>query len=269
MPASASTEVGQVFVDGLLAARKLVLHRADERVHLQVRGGAGRMRADPLGGLEGVAVRRPLAKRRPDLPAQTSPGRRAPAARPRCGGRPCWAPGGTTAAPCAPHCTRCSTASACAVACRSTSESVSGTTRRSAIRSAASKHSPICGGRSITTRSWRRRCADDPAGPQRIAGRARERQREKMQPLRRPVAQPCRGRPLRVGVDQSDRARPLGQTAGEVHGYGALAGAALEVADGDDLAHQDALPQRTLVMGHAWRSVVNIGLRSRRRATRD
>jgi hypothetical protein len=76
--------------------------------------------------------------------------------------------------------------------------------------------------------------------------RAAERQRDQAEALRRPVAQPSGGRPLRVGVDQHDRAPLLGQTAGEVHGYGALAGAALEVADGDDLAHQDAFPSRML-----------------------
>jgi hypothetical protein len=54
---------------------------------------------------------------------------------------------------------------------------------------------------------------------------------------------------LRISVDQHDRALLLGQPAGEVHGYGALARAALEVTDGDDLAHQNAFPTRMLAMG--------------------
>jgi hypothetical protein len=49
---------------------------------------------------------------------------------------------------------------------------------------------------------------------------------------------------LRVGVDQHDRPLLLGQPAGEVDRDGALAGTALEVADGDDPAHQKAFPQR-------------------------
>jgi hypothetical protein len=55
-----------------------------------------------------------------------------------------------------------------------------------------------------------------------------------------PVPQPGRRRALRVGVDQQHRALHLGQTAGQVHGYGALAGAPLEVADGDDSVGQGA-----------------------------
>jgi hypothetical protein len=110
--------------------------------------------------------------------------------------------------------------------------------------------------------------AADPLAPRGLARRVPERQRDQAQAVRRPLAQPCRGRALRVGVDQPDRALPLGQAAGEVHGYRALARAALEVADGDDLAHQDAFP--TWRGSAAWfQGLVKIALSPLRGATRD
>jgi hypothetical protein len=59
-----------VIVCNFRAALQLVLDLVDQHPHLPMRGSVGRMRSDPLGSPEGLAVCRPLAQRRPDLPTQ-------------------------------------------------------------------------------------------------------------------------------------------------------------------------------------------------------
>jgi hypothetical protein len=52
---------------------------------------------------------------------------------------------------------------------------------------------------------------------------------------------PIGHRALRVGIDQNHRVATVGERAGEVDGDRALAGAALEIADRDDVTHARSL----------------------------
>ena len=153
---------------------------------------------------------------------------------------------------------RRSRSSALPVARRSTPDGVTGMANRSAISRADAMPEPIWGGRS-TTMLRARLEAEDARDPS--LGIALAAERQAFHRYRQITAGVPVGRGgLGIGIDQDHRIATFGERAGKIDGDRALARAALEIADRDDVTHWPDAP--TCMLGPGVRLRRCRGLRA-------